>query len=146
MNPKTLVILVAGLLVGADAPNDEAADKEVQRAITALNAAFEHRDASAIRRLMTDDHVSVTAYYGGPMSKAQQLASLPELNLSEYSAGKLHVRFLDKDVALVTYSLTQKGTFKGKEVPPHNYASAIWVKRSGKWLEAYYQDTPVQGK
>jgi hypothetical protein len=80
------------------------------------------------------------------MSKAQQLASLPELNLSEYSARNLRVHSLGKDVALVTYSLSQKGTFKGKEVPSQNFASAIWVHRNGKWLEAFYQDTPVQGK
>jgi ketosteroid isomerase-like protein len=144
--PKILAVLVAGLLVGGDVPKDNAAPKEVQKAVTALNTAFERRDANAIGRLMTDDHVSVTAYYGGPMSKAQQLASLPDLNLSEYAAGKLRVLFLSKDVALVTYSLTQKGTFKGKEVPLRNYASAIWVNRDGKWLEAFYQDTPVEGK
>jgi uncharacterized protein (TIGR02246 family) len=146
VNLKILVALVAGLLVGADVPKDNAAETEVQKAITALNTAFERRDANAIRHLMTDDHVSVTAYYGGPMSKAQQLASLSDLNLSEYAAVKLQVRFLSKDVALVTYWLTQKGTFKGKEVPPQNYASAVWVNRNGKWLEVFYQDTPVQGK
>jgi hypothetical protein len=146
VNLKILAVLVAGLLVGADVPADNAADKEVQKAITTLNSAFERRDASAIGHLMTDDHVSVTAYYGGPMSKAQQLATLPDLNLSEYTAGKLRVHLLSKDVALVTYSLRQKGTFKGKEVPLRNYASAIWVNRDGKWLETFYQDTPVQGK
>jgi ketosteroid isomerase-like protein len=133
-------------LVGTDAPKDNAAKNQVRSAITTLNTAFERRNASAIRQLMTDDHVSVTAYYGGPMSKAEQLASLPDLNLLEYTAGELQVHFLGKDVALVTYSLTQKGTFKGKKVPPHNYAAAIWVNRNGKWLEAFYQDTPVQGK
>jgi hypothetical protein len=50
-------------------------------------------------------------------------------------------------MAVATYSLMQRGTFKGKEVPRQNCVSAIWHKRDGKWLETFnYQDTAVQGK
>jgi hypothetical protein len=73
VNRKILAVLVAGLLVGGDVPKDNAAEKEVRKAITALNTAFERGDENAIGNLMADYHVSVTAYYGRPMSKLQQL-------------------------------------------------------------------------
>ena len=53
---------------------------------------------------------------------------------------------LGRDVALVTYPLTMKGTFKGRDVPRSSIASAVWVKADGRWLETYYQETPLEGK
>lgn len=142
---KLLLVLLAGLLLGTDAAADDAEIKEVEKAITVLNEAFKNRDAVAIERLLTEDHTAVTAYYGGPQTRAQQLKSLPDLKLTEYATGKYDVTLLSKDVALVTYALKQKGTFQGKEVPRRSYASALWVNRGGKWREAFYQETPLEG-
>jgi ketosteroid isomerase-like protein len=132
-----LLLLAAGLLAGDDAARD------VAKAITTLNQAFKDRDAAAIRRLMTDDHVAITGYYGGPQTAAQQLASLPDLKLTEYSQGKLTLTPVGKDAFLVTYPLTQKGTFQGKTVAEKCFASAVWVNRGGQWLEAFYQETAL---
>jgi uncharacterized protein (TIGR02246 family) len=133
--------LAVVLLLAADDPA-----KEVEKAINALNEAFQKGDAEAIKRLTTDDHVAVTAYYGGPQDRAEQIRTLPDLKLSEYAPAKMKVTRLGKDAALVTYELTLKGTCKGKEVPRNNFASAVWVRRDGKWQEAFYQETPLGGK
>ncbi len=133
--------LAAMLLLGADGPTED-----VEKAVSALNEAFHKGDADAARRLMTDDHVAVTAYYGGPQDRAEQLKTLPDLKLAEYAAAKTRVSPLGKDAALVTYELTLKGTYKDKEVPRKNFASAVWVKRDGRWQEAFYQETPLDGK
>ncbi|HKB39930.1 MAG TPA: DUF4440 domain-containing protein, partial [Gemmataceae bacterium] len=69
-----------------------------------------------------------------------------DLKLTEYAAAKTRVTLLDREAALVTYELTLKGTFKGKEVPRKSFASAVWVKRDGRWLETFYQETPLDGK
>ena len=53
---------------------------------------------------------------------------------------------LAPDVALVTYTSKMKGTFQGRKLPGLTYASALWVQRDGKWLEAFYQETPVAKK
>jgi len=145
MTRTILAVLAVGLLPGADTPRDEPA-KDVEKAITTLNEAFQKKDAEAIKRLLAEDHVAVTVYYGGPQRVSDQLASLPELKLTEYAAGKVQVTLQGKEAALVTYELTMKGTFKGKEVPRKSYASAVWVNRGGKWLELHYQETPLEGK
>jgi uncharacterized protein (TIGR02246 family) len=140
MNATALAFLATTLMLGADAPT------EVEKAISALNEAFQKQDAAAVKRLMADDHVAVTAYYGGPRTGAEQLAALADLKLAEYSTGKRKTAPLGKDAVLITYELTQKGTFKGKEVPRRNFVSAVWVKRDGRWLEVFYQETPLVGE
>ena len=45
----------------------------------------------------------------------------------------------------MTYWLSLKSTFKGKAVPATNFASAVWVRRGGCSLEAFYQETPLGG-
>jgi uncharacterized protein (TIGR02246 family) len=143
MKTKMLIIVTAGLLVAADAPKDDAAVKEVEKAITVLNEAFTKNDADAIQRLMTEDHVAITPYYGGIASRAEQLKSLPEFKVAEYKASGLKVTLVSKDVALVTYALRQKGSYKGKALAAKSYAAAVWVRRDGHWREASYQETPV---
>jgi ketosteroid isomerase-like protein len=139
-----VTIIVAVVLLGADAPKDDV--KDVEKALAALNEAYSKRDADAIHRLTITEHVSVTTYYGGPATRAEQLASLVDLKISDYTAAKTKVTLLNKETALVTYELTTKGTFKGKALPAKCFASAVWVKRDGAWLEAYYQETPLEDK
>ena len=141
MKTKLLVVLTAFCLAGADAPVPE-----VEKALRALNDAFRKRDADAIGKLITADHVAVTPYYGGPASRAEQLKTLPDLQLSEYTMGELKTIQLSKDVVLLTYPLTMKGAYKGKEVARKSQATALWVNQGGKWLEAFYQETALDGK
>ena len=143
MRPKLLLILFAALLLAADAPKDNVA-KDVEKALRALNDAFKNRDVEAVGRLMADSHVAITSYYGGPQNKAEQLKSLPDLKMSEYGMGEVKITAIGKDTALVTYPLTLKGTYKGKELPAKNYAAAVWVLQGGKWLETFYQETPLE--
>src|SRR5262249_40133283 len=114
MKGKVLAALAAALLTTAPARADDAAAREVRKAIRALNQAFEKGDVKAARGLMTDDHVAVTPSYGGPQGRDEQLRGLPDLRLKEYKAGKMAVRALGRDTVLVTYELAMKGTYKGK--------------------------------
>jgi uncharacterized protein (TIGR02246 family) len=143
MKRNLLLVLTASLLIAADAKDD--AVKEVEKAITVLNKAFEKGDAEALKALMTDDHVAITPS-AGVETLAQQLKDLPHLKITEYVQGKLTVKLLSKDVALVTYPLTLKGTFKGKPLAEKLQATAVFVRREGKWLEASYQETPLESK
>jgi len=145
MLPRALLLLTVGLLLGADAPADPAV-KDVEKALRALNDAFGKRDATAVAKLVAPNHTAITSYYNGVQDKAEQLRTLPDLKMSEYGMGTPRITLLNKETALVTYPLTLKGTYKGKPLPAKNYASAIWVLQGGQWLEAFYQETPLDGK
>src|SRR5262249_12693895 len=145
-NRKISAALLAAALLTLPTRADDASAKDVEKAIAELNQAFEKADARKVKALMTDDHVAVTAYYGGPQNRDQEIEGLPDHKLTEYRSGKMKVRLLGKDAALVSYELAMKGTYKGKPVPARSYASAVWVRQGGKWLEAFYQETDLGGK
>lgn len=147
MKLHLLLAAAVGLFLTSAARADDAATRmEVEKAIKALNEAFAKNDAAAIKKLITEDHVGITPYYDGMYNVADQLKSLPEFKVSEYAVSQQKITFLTKDVALVTYQLKQKGTFKGKELIPNQAVAAVWVRRDGKWLEASYQETAVSGR
>lgn len=144
---KPMVLLVLGVLIGAGAAKeDEGGVKEIRQAMRSLNDAFAKGQPDAIKRLTTGEHVAITPYYGGPRSIAEQLKNLADLKVPDYVAGEIDVQLLTKETALVTYPLTQKGTYQGKPVAPKNYVAAVWVYKDGKWLEASYQETPLAEK
>ena len=79
-------------------------------------------------------------------ARADLLKVLGELKISEYKMDGLKVKTLTKDVALTSYRATIKGTYKGKAVPSPVRVVEVWIKRDGKWLQASYQETPVDRK
>ena len=107
--------------------------------------AADYRDVAVIKRLTTPDHIAITSHRGEPQGRTEEIKSLPDLKVTEYTKGKFNVRLLSKEVALITYPLQLKGTFKGKKLFSKNYASSVWVKHDGQWLEAFYQETAVVG-
>lgn len=145
MKGKLLALVAVGTLIGSSARGDDAAVEEVKKAITALNKAFETGNADELRRLMSEDHLAVTPYYGGQRSRDEQIKTLPQLKLTKYAPDNLKVTLVSKDVALVTYNLMMEGTYKERPMMPRNMASALWVKQDGKWIERYYQETALGG-
>lgn len=138
---RTTVVLLAVLAFPvSSAQADDKSTEEILKALGTLNEAFTKSDADAIRRLMTDDHSAITPYYG-VATKDDQIRSLPDLKLTEYKTGKETVRLVTPDVAIISYPLSMKGTFKGKPLAPKSHAVAVWVRRDGKWLETLYQET-----
>jgi lysophospholipase L1-like esterase/ketosteroid isomerase-like protein len=141
-----LLSVVLLLSLGAVAADDADTTKEADQALSALNEAFATGKPEAIQRLMTEDHVAITPYYRGPVTRSEQIKSLADLKLSEYRTGTMKKTLLSSDVALFTYPLTQTGTFKEAPLARHNQVVAVWVRRDGRWLEASYQETAVPSR
>ncbi len=143
MRTGVFAILAAGLLVAADAPPEEA--KAIEQALKSLNAAFVKHDVDAIKRLTGDDLV-VVGTSGQRQTRDEQLKSLPDLKLTEYTIADLKISCPTKETAIVTFSGAVKGTFAGKALPEKVTVSTVWALRDGKWVEVFYQATPAAGK
>jgi len=51
---------------------------------------------------------------------------------------------IDKDAAIVVYTVNYKATVNGQPIPPQSsYATTAWVNRNGKWLAIYHQDSEI---
>lgn len=118
--------------------------QDVEAAIRALNDAFPTHDPEKIKALMAPTHLAFTPW-GGKQTRDQQIETLKDLALDEYTAGPMTITMIGKEAALVTYAVTVKGRFRGKPLQPKVMASAVWVKTEGKWLELHYQETVVPG-
>jgi uncharacterized protein (TIGR02246 family) len=130
----TVVILLA-VPAGADTAD------EVARAVRAIQAAFDQGDVETLQGLMTEGHVS-TLTYAHFATAAELLKALADYQFSEYPISALRVKPLTPDVALASYHATITGTYQGRAVPSPVQVTTVWVKRGGKWLEAFYQETP----
>jgi hypothetical protein len=143
MGLQTLLLGVAAVLPAADAPPDVARD--VERAVRAIQVAYNKGDAATLKGMMTEDHQTILTY-ARFTNTADQLKVLPEFKFAAYTIDGLTVTAVTKDVALVSYRATITGTYKGAPVPSPVQVAEVWVNRNGKWLEASYQETPLGGK
>jgi hypothetical protein len=98
------------------------------------------KDWAAFEKMVASDFVEILS--DGVHDRAQVLANLKDFDLTDVTYADWKFVPIDTDAALVTYSATMKGTYKGQPVPagPYRLASA-WVKRNGEWVTIYYQET-----
>jgi ketosteroid isomerase-like protein len=116
--------------------------KELEQAVQTIQTAFNKGDVDTLKQLMTEDHVTILSY-ARFSNTADQLKVLSDWKFSEYLIEGLTVKGLAKDVALVSYRARIKGTYKGKEVPSPVQTVEVWVNRDDKWLQATFQETPL---
>ena len=143
MGLRSFLIGTAVLLLAVQARADTA--DEVERARQTIQTAFNKGDVDTLKSLMTEDLITTLAY-ARFTDRADLLKVLGELKISEYKMDGLKVKTLTNDVALTSYLATIKGTYKGKAVPSPVQVVEVWIKRDGKWLQASYQETPVDKK
>jgi hypothetical protein len=53
------------------------------------------------------------------------------------------VHFVADDAAIVTYHVKAAGFDHGKAFLLDSYASSLWMRRNGTWLNVFYQATPA---
>jgi ketosteroid isomerase-like protein len=140
MRLQALLIGAVLVLPAAGSAADEAQD--VERAVRAIQTAFNQGDVDTLKGMMTEDHVTVLSY-ARFSSAADQLKVLSQWKFSEYKVDGLKTKPVTSDVALVWYRATIKGTYKGTDVPSPVLVGEVWVKREGKWMQAAYQETPA---
>lgn len=98
------------------------------------------KDWAAFEKMVASDFVEILS--DGVHDRAHVLANLKDFDLTDVTYADWKFVPIDADAALVYYSATLKGTYKGEAVPagPYRLASA-WVKRNGEWVTIYYQET-----
>ncbi|MCP4381581.1 MAG: nuclear transport factor 2 family protein [Hyphomicrobiales bacterium] len=136
--------VAASLMVSAAKAEDETV-AAVRAAAEALDRAFEDQDPDAILSLVTEDHVAVTPYYRAPYTNEQSLSTLSELDFTITASDPVAITVLDPNSAIVVQTKTYDGTYREAPIPSHVYATGLWVKRDGNWLEKHYQETAIDG-
>ena len=131
------------LIVSNTHAEDAQLVEELKAARLALDDAFQNNDVTTIRNMVTPDHVGVTTYYEGSYSADKEIATLSKLKVKYFDFSETKVDLLGADAALVTFQNSQSGTFDGKPLPSRIFVVEIWIRKSGKWLQKHYQETPI---
>ncbi len=92
--------------------------------------------------LMADEWMFVDSH--GSAGKAEVVGHLSDLKLTEYSMADIKFVAVSPQSGVIAYKLTQKGRENGKDFADTVYVSALWVKRSGKWVCLFTQESPAQ--
>lgn len=106
-------------------------------------AAVIKRDTAAVSPILADDFVA-TLPDGTTQTKAGFLADLKSGDLvvesSEMADTKVRIY---GDAAVVTYSSTDKGKYKGQDIAGRYRWTDTFVRRGGKWQIVASQGTPL---
>jgi ketosteroid isomerase-like protein len=99
-------------------------------------------DLAAFAASTADDAVFVDAQ--GPASKAEVVEHTANFRLHEYTMSDVRFVPISADSGLIAYTLSESGTSHGKEFTARVYVSALWLKRAGKWMCAFSQETAAK--
>lgn len=102
--------------------------------------AVKKKDWDGFGAMLAPEYIEVLD--SGVHDKAASLTGVKDFDLSEVTYADWKMIPVDKDAALITYSVTVKAKYKGQDVPPGPYhETSAWVNRNGQWLATYYQET-----
>jgi len=102
--------------------------------------AWKDKDVDWFKKNTTEDFLQV--FGEGVRNKADVLkATATECEVKSFSLADFKYVMLNENVALLTYTAMQDAVCGGKTSVPKIRASVTYVKRNGKWLEAFYMET-----
>ena len=145
---RLLAFLVAaiGLTNAAFGQSSPPKRDSVEARIVALESAGWSAWKNKDRKWFAENTVAEAVWIssGGVTDKAQYLKDLAtdcEVKGVELSDQKVTMK--TSDLVIMTYTATQDAVCAGQKLPERIRASVVYVKRSGKWLEALYMETPL---
>lgn len=102
--------------------------------------ALKAKNWDAFAALLADDQLSV--WSDSVQDKAQSVEAVKKLELTDISTSEHRVVRFGPDAAVLTYTSVAKGSYDGRPMPgTPSRDSTVWVRRGGKWLAAFHQET-----
>jgi Domain of unknown function (DUF4440) len=145
---QTIMILVIAIGISSAALSQTTMPKnpEVEAQVIALEKAgweaWKNKDLAWYKANTAEDFMMVLGE--GTRNKAEVLKATPtECDVKSFSLSDFKFVMLNENAVLMSYTAVQDAVCGGKPSAPKVRASVNYVKRGGKWLEAFYMETPV---
>jgi hypothetical protein len=125
-------------------------DAQVKSALIDLETrswvAWKGHDGKYFDGFLSDDHVEVG--FGGPIGKTSVVAGVsgPSCTVESYELGAMQFTRIAEDSAVLVYRAEQDTKCGGQPVPSPVWATSVYVRRDGKWLNFLYQHTAAAPK
>ena len=140
-----MVISTSSFVFGQDKKSSKNDNNSVETQLIALEkqAAQEwwNKNVNFYKSHLSDDAIGITPTGTIGKSEIINLMSSMDCKMTSYSMDSFKVTMLDKDAAILTYHGTGDVTCGGQKEPPASWASTVYVKRGGKWVAAFHQET-----
>ena len=106
--------------------------------------AWKNKKPAAFEKYISADAILVSDE--GTAGKDQVVKEIPgnPCEIRDYSLSDFKVTMIDSTSAILTFKATQDYTCDGKAGPTPIYASSVYVKRGGQWLNIFHQETPAK--
>ncbi len=103
--------------------------------------AWQRRDGAFFQAFLSDDHVEVG--FHGVTRKAAVVAGVASRAcvVHSFAIDTFELTRLNPTTVLLTYHAAQQTLCNGHAVPSPVWASSLYVRRGGRWLNAMYQQS-----
>jgi len=135
----TMLFAQSGMRSGKNA----ATEHEIQKLETSLWQAWKDHDAKPFEERLTGNSINmVSPIQRGKANIVKEITS-NSCKASSFSLSDFAYSWLSADSVIVTYKAMQEGRCNGKKLPAIVNASSVWVKRNGKWMNPFHQESPA---
>ena len=100
--------------------------------------AFRRKDADAFKKMLAPEYTEITG--NGVRDLAATVSGMNDVTFTDVTFADWKMTQIDKDLVLLTYTTTQKGTYKGEALDGTYRHGAAWINRNGEWLAIYFQE------
>jgi len=163
MRSVSRVLLVCACVVSAVVPAAASAEAQVQNQVqnqvqsdAPLLAELTALERASWEATVRDDKEFFRGYMapefkgffadGTVAGREEFLRTMDDFHLVTYSMGDVSMMRINADAALVLYRASFEGVHKGKRLAQTTVeSSSLYVRRDGKWLEIFYQETAIPG-
>lgn len=141
-----LTAAALALLSAAPAPALAAADPAEAELIGLERAswvAWQGHDGGFFRGFLSDDHIEVG--YGGPTGKEAVAKGVESgvCRVASYRLDRFRFQRLDAHTAVLTYWAEQDTHCGTAAVPSPVWATSLYQRRHGRWVNVLYEHTPA---
>jgi hypothetical protein len=141
------VLICLGATFASDLNKSESREKDQQGVIDLEKQswiAWKNHDGDFFDRFLSDDHIEMLSH--GPVSKAAivDLVRRGECTVHDYTVDQFSVRPVDADTVIVTYHAAQNTACGDSPVPSPAWATSIFAKRGGRWINVFYEQLPAK--
>jgi len=139
------VLAVSNIVLGQSKPSKEAKleahiidiEKAGWNAFKTKNPAWFEENTTAGYLQVTEEGIS---------NKSEVIKALNDCNLKSFTLDDFRLEKLNKGALILLYTATQDGMCDGSKLPKKVRVSVNYVRRGGKWLEAFYMDTVMNNE
>jgi hypothetical protein len=144
MNRARSALLAAAILaIAAPAAATDALESDLVALEKGSWVAWKGHDANFFADFLSEDHLEVHGY--GVTGKAAVVKGVgsPVCTVESYTVDQFRFRRISTNAAMLVYRAEQKTTCAGTPVPSPVWATSVYAKRDGHWVNVLYQQTPI---